>query len=95
MRWAWHRALLRFFIGRRDCLDSIDEAGNHTPSCRMEKAARKALITGHESWLGRTIQSRRTGQHILWRALFEEEARALGALFAGEAEAFVPYELDH
>jgi CRISP-associated protein Cas1 len=76
-------------------VDTIDDAGNHNPSCRMEKAARKALIEGHESWLGRTIQSRRTGQKILWRALFEEEARALGALFAGEAESFVPYELDH
>ena len=61
----------------------------------MEKVVRKALIEGHESWLGRTIQSKRTGQKILWRALFEEEARALGAVFAGEAETFLPYEMDH
>ena len=76
-------------------VDFIGEDGQHSPSCRMEKTVRKALIEGHESWLGRTIQSKRTGQKILWRALFEEEARAIGALFAGEAEAFVPYELDH
>lgn len=95
-------SILTTMAGRRQIkpdhftiIDAIDEAGNHNPSCRMEKTVRKALIAGHESWLGRTIQSRRTGQHILWRALFEEEARALGALFAGQAQAFVPYELDH
>jgi CRISPR-associated protein Cas1 len=95
-------AVLTAMAGRRQIkpdhftiIDAIDDAGHHNPSCRMEKAVRKALIEGHESWLGRTIQSRRTGQKILWRALFEEEARALGAVFAGEVEAFVPYELDH
>ena len=95
-------AILTTMAGRRHIkpdqftiLDSIDDAGNHNPSCRMEKVVRKALIEGHESWLGRTIQSKRTGQKILWRALFEEEARALGAVFAGEAETFLPYEMDH
>jgi CRISPR-associated protein Cas1 len=95
-------AILTTLCGRRAVrpdmfviTDIIDEAGAHAPCCRMEGVAKRALIQGHESWLARTIRSRRSGQSILWRALFEEEARALGALFAGEAGAFVPYELDY
>ena len=95
-------SILTTLCGRRAILpdmfviaDYIDEAGNHAPQCRMERAAKKALIQGHENWLSRTIQSKRTGKYILWRALFEEEARALSAVFAGEASSFVPYELDY
>lgn len=95
-------SILTTMAGRRQIrpehftiVDFIDDSGTHRPSCRMEKSVRKALIEGHENWLGRTIVSRRTGKKILWRALFEEEARAIADLFGGKAEAFIPYELDH
>lgn len=71
------------------------EGGIYRIQCRMELAARRALIQGHESLLSHRIQSRRTGKKILWRALFEEEARALADVFLGEAEDFTPYEIDY
>jgi CRISPR-associated protein Cas1 len=62
--------------------------------CRMELEARRALIQTYESWLARPIKSRRSGKMIAWRALFEEEARALGNLFDGSVAEFVPYQMD-
>lgn len=73
----------------------LDDAGQPEARCRLEMAARRALIQGHESWLSRPIKSRRTGQKILWRALFEEEARALADLFLGQTDEFTPYEIDY
>jgi CRISPR-associated protein Cas1 len=62
--------------------------------CRMELEARRALIQTYESWLARPIKSRRSGNLIAWRALFEEEARALADLFDGSLAEFVPYQMD-
>jgi CRISPR-associated protein Cas1 len=100
-RAAVSEAVLTTLTGRRAIrpdmfvmLDFIDPNGAHELECRIEIEGKKALIRGHESWLARPIKSRRTGKKILWRALFEEEARALGALFDGRAERFVPYEID-
>lgn len=73
----------------------LDDRGVPEARCRIELAARRALIQGHESWLARPIESRRTKKKILWRALFEEEARALADVFLGEAEDFTPYEIDY
>lgn len=79
------------FVIRAEC----DEAGLVEHRCRMEIPARRALIQAYESWLARPIKSRRSGQSLIWRALLEEEARALADLFLGEAEDFIPYELDY
>jgi len=64
-------------------------------SCRIEPAARRALIQGHESWCAQNVTSRRTGRMLSWRALLEEEARALADLFVGDVDSFKPYELDY
>lgn len=76
-------------------LDEYNASGNPIRRCRMEIEARRALIQGYESWLSRPIQSRRSGQRILWRALLEEEARAMADCLLGEAEGFTPYEIDY
>ena len=72
-----------------------NEAGDPVANCRMELAARRALIQAHEGWLSRPIESRRTMKKITWRALFDEEAQALADLFLGEVDSFVPYEIDY
>jgi CRISPR-associated protein Cas1 len=72
-----------------------DEMGQENRSCRMEIVARRALIQGYESWLSRPVKSRRSGQRLLWRALMEEEARAMADCLLGVAEAFSPYEIDY
>jgi CRISPR-associated protein Cas1 len=72
-----------------------DEKGQINPGCRMEITARRALIQGYESWLSRPVKSRRCGQRLLWRALMEEEARAIADYLLGEAEQFIPYEIDY
>lgn len=68
--------------------------GDAPDHVRIEPGARKALIRGYEAWVGRPIQSRRTGKRILWRALFEEEAEALAGHFETGAD-FVPYRMDY
>ncbi|MEN9874637.1 MAG: hypothetical protein RL186_1534, partial [Pseudomonadota bacterium] len=72
--------------------DPEDRSVPHT--CRMEEVARRALLTGYENRLREVITSRRTGLRIAWRALFEEEARALADVFAGHASVFEPYRMD-
>jgi CRISP-associated protein Cas1 len=95
-------AVLPVLIGRRALRpdmfvirEELGPDGRPERRCRIERDGRRALIQGHESWLARPIRSRRTGRSILWRALFEEEARALADLFLGESDRFVPYELDY
>jgi CRISPR-associated protein Cas1 len=68
--------------------------GHAEPVARLEPAARKALIRGYEGWVARPIQSRRTGRKVLWRALFEEEAEALGEHFES-GKPFVSYRMDY
>lgn len=68
--------------------------GRDTRVCRLEPAARKALIRGYEAWVGRPIKSPRSGDAMLWRGLFEEEAAALAAWFEDRAR-FVPYAMDY
>lgn len=91
--------ILTTLIGRKALRAEMFTAGAGLPdggraACRIELAGRRALIQGHESWLARPIRSRRSGKDVLWRALFDEEARALADLFTGQAQAFIPYEID-
>jgi len=74
--------------------DWTDETGDTVRVCRIEPAARKALIRGYEAWVARPIQSHRTGREMLWRGLFEEEVQALAAWFE-EDIPFRPYRMDY
>jgi CRISPR/Cas system-associated endonuclease Cas1 len=73
----------------------IEGDGREVRTCRMELVARRALIQGYESLTNQLFASRRTGKKILWRALLEEEARALCDVFMGEAETFAPFEMGY
>ncbi len=100
-RAAVPEAIITTMAARRHLLPEMfvslkheDGDGKVLKVCRIERAGQRALIQGYESWLHRPITSRRTGQRISWRALFEEEARALADIFTGEAESFTPFEID-
>lgn len=75
--------------------EEVNGAGNRARDCRIELAGRRALIQGYESWISRPIKSRRSSKFVTWRALLDEEARAMADLFLGEADSFTPYEIDY
>ncbi len=75
-------------------IDEQEPSGGIVRKCRIELAGRRALIQAWESKMARPIESRRTSQKVSWRALLEEEARAMADLFTGAADSFQPYLID-
>lgn len=65
--------------------------GKIVQDCRIELSARRKLIRAHENLMARTVSSKRSKKKVLWRALLEEEARALTDLFVGKATEFEPF----
>lgn len=91
-------ALLMTLIGRKAITHDMfpirlrhDDQGE-TRDCRIEHVARRALIQGYEATMAQTVKSRRTHKKMLWRAIMEEEARALADLFCTETDNFAPFE---
>lgn len=61
---------------------------------RMPAAVHATAIRQYEAWVGRPIRSRRSGETVLWRGLFDEEAEAFAAAVETGAP-FEPYRMDY
>lgn len=71
-------------------LEDFAQAGGQW---RLSREGWAIVIRQHEAWLSRPIQSPHSGQKVLWRGLFEEEALAF-ARACESGQPFVPYRMD-
>lgn len=70
------------------------EMGTEPTSCLLGSAGRTALVHGYERWLARKVKSPRSGYHIHWRKLVEEQVVAYVRHVRGEAP-YDPYQMDY
>jgi CRISPR-associated protein Cas1 len=61
---------------------------------RMTREGYRVLVRQYEAWVQRPILSPHSGEKVLWRGLFEEEATAF-ALACEAGELFQPYLMDY
>jgi CRISPR-associated protein Cas1 len=62
--------------------------------CRILPEGRREVIRGWEAWLDKPIRSPRSGHHLTWRGLMEEEILAFVRQVTG-GEPFAPYRMDY
>jgi hypothetical protein len=62
---------------------------------RMTRDAWAPLIRGYEAWLARPIREPKSGERMLWRGLFEVQARAYARACEEPAAGYLPYVMDY
>jgi CRISP-associated protein Cas1 len=75
-------------------LNATDAQGEPQKYCRMEQAARKALIRCHERKMTGLIRSPHSARDVPWRTLISEEVSALAHALETRT-SFKPYHLDN
>lgn len=63
-------------------------------SVAMDRQAWAAIIRGYEAWLNREVRNPETGEDVLWRGLFAEQAAAISA-HVENRRAFRAYHMDY
>lgn len=80
--------LCSYLFNNRNFRDEDFETSDDDGSCRIMPVAREKVVRGYERWVGRAVQSQRTGSVAIWRRLLDEEVLAFRNHIAGD----VPYE---